>query len=239
LANTNAISVQDLCVSFNENQVLQNVSFDVREGEIFGLVGLNGIGKTTLIKTMLNLILPDSGAIDFFGISHGDLEAKKQYCYLPEKFTPSIFLKGREFLEFAIRFHRNDFDSSKAAQVCEALDLAVEFLDKKVKNYSKGMGQKLGLASIFLSEPKVAILDEPMSGLDPSARIALKQQLKLFKKSGKTVFFSSHILSDIEEICDRICILNKGKIVYIGSVQDLLASEKESLESAFLRIIKT
>ncbi len=218
--------------------VLEKVSFDVKPNEIFGFIGLNGQGKTTLIKIILDLLDQDHGEVEIFGVSRILPEARKRVCYLPEKFHPSIHQKGEEFLQFVLDFYGKKYDAAKARELCENLDLKFEMLKQKVSKYSKGMTQKLGLLAVFLSEADLVILDEPMSGLDPKARIALKRELIAYKNSGKTVFFSSHILSDMDEICDSIAILNNAQIAYCGSPQGFKNKhEEDSLDKAFLREI--
>lgn len=219
--------------------VLDKVSFEVKQNEIFGFIGLNGIGKTTLIKIILDLLDQDHGEVEIFGVSRVLPEARKKLCYLPEKFQPSQHLKGEEFVKFVLDFYGKKYDAQKARQICDNLDLRFEMLKQKVTKYSKGMTQKLGLLATFLSEAELIILDEPMSGLDPKARIALKRELIAYKEAGKTIFFSSHILSDMDEICSSIAVLNDTKIVYNGDPKGFKDKhEQDSLEKAFLKEIK-
>ena len=141
--------------------------------------------------------------------------------------------------KFVLDFYGKKLNLSKAKEICENLDLRFEVLKQKVTKYSKGMTQKLGLLAVFLSDAELVILDEPMSGLDPKARIALKKELLAYKNSGKTIFFSSHILSDMDEICDSIAVLNDAKIVYCGTPAGFKEKHQEdSLDKAFLREIK-
>ena len=222
------LKVLEISKSFNDKKVLDQISF-----------GLNGIGKTTLIKIALDLLDQDDGEIEIFGTSKILPQARKKICYLPEKFHPTSHLKGIEFLKFVLDFYNKKPDLSKAQEICKNLDLQFEMLKQKVTKYSKGMTQKLGLLAVFLSEAELIILDEPMSGLDPKARIALKKELLAYKNSGKTIFFSSHILSDMDEICDSIAVLNDAKIVYCGTPQGFKERHKEdSLDKAFLKEIK-
>jgi ABC-2 type transport system ATP-binding protein len=219
--------------------VLDKVSFEVKQNEIFGFIGLNGIGKTTLIKIILDLLDQDHGEVEIFGVSRVLPEARKKLCYLPEKFQPSQHLKGEEFVKFVLDFYGKKYDAQKARQICDNLDLRFEMLKQKVTKYSKGMTQKLGLLATFLSEAELIILDEPMSGLDPKARIALKRELIAYQAAGKTIFFSSHILSDMDEICSSIAVLNDTKIVYNGDPKGFKDKhEQDSLEKAFLKEIK-
>jgi ABC-2 type transport system ATP-binding protein len=233
------ISVENVSKSFSKRLVLDDVSLDVGKGEIFGLIGINGIGKTTLIKIILDLLFADSGKADIFGISSKNVEARKNIAYLPEKFSPSMSLKGREFLSFSLGYFNKIFDKKKAEYYANKLDLDTKFFDAKVTGYSKGMGQKLGLISMFLSEAPLLLLDEPMSGLDPHVRIRLKDLLKDYANKGNSVFFSSHILSDIDEICDKIGVIHKGKLVFVGTSKDFKTKYKaDSLERAFLKVIE-
>ncbi len=233
------IEVQKINKSFKKHHVLKDLSIKIELGETYGLVGLNGIGKTTIIKIILGLLQQDSGFVKLFGTDNANIESKRKICYLPEKFTPSQFLKGYEFLELASGYYQKSYDRKSAISICEELDFDPAALEKKVSSYSKGMGQKLGLVSVFLSNSPLLILDEPMSGLDPSARIFLKKKLQDYRKKGNSIFFSSHILADVEEICDRIGILHYGDLYYEGTVEKFIKKSKtKNLEQAFLAAIK-
>jgi ABC-2 type transport system ATP-binding protein len=233
------LNISDISKSFGEKKVLENISFQVKENEIFGFIGLNGVGKTTLIKIILDLLDQDFGEVEIFGISRILPESRKKLCYLPEKFSPSQHLKGEEFIKFVLDFYQKKYDENRAEKICTNLDLPFSVLKQKVTKYSKGMTQKLGLLAVFLSDSDLIILDEPMSGLDPKARIALKRELIDYKNQGKTIFFSSHILSDMDEICDSIAVLNEAKICYHGTPAGFKNLHSEvSLDKAFLKEIK-
>ena len=235
---TAPLTVRDVHKSFIDKKVLDSISFSLVPGEIFGLIGLNGAGKTTLIKIMLDLIDADGGEATLFGVPSTDIQARSQLSYLPEKFQPSRYLKGMEYLDLSLSYFGKTLNRDQARQQAEKLDLNPDVLDTRVGSYSKGMGQKLGLLGAFLVDTSLLILDEPMSGLDPSARIKLKDMLMNARSRGKTVFFSSHILSDIDEICDRIGIIHGGKLIYIGTPAAFKAKSTEtSLEKAFLQAI--
>ena len=193
--------------SYGSHQVLRDISFALKPGEIFGLIGLNGAGKTTLIKILLDLADADSGQARMFDEPCESVKARELISYLPEKFSPSRYLKGYEHLALALSYYGKKLDMEKARQLAVDLDLDPDVLARKVGSYSKGMGQKLGLIGAFMIDQPFMILDEPMSGLDPRARIKLKDTMLAAKAAGKTLFFSSHILSDIDEICDRIGII--------------------------------
>ncbi len=232
------LTVENVSKSYGKHRVLDGVSFDLKPGEIFGLVGLNGAGKTTLIKILLDLAAADSGKAKIFGQSSVSVKGREKLSYLPEKFSPSRYLKGNEYLALALSYFGKKLDIDKAKALATSLDLDPNVLGRKVGSYSKGMGQKLGLIGAFMVDQPFMILDEPMSGLDPRARICLKEVMLQAKREGKTLFFSSHILSDIDEICDRIGIIHDSKLVYLGTAADFKPTFREdSLERAFLKAI--
>lgn len=232
------ISIDKLNKSYKDNHVLQDVSFEVKKGEVFGLIGLNGAGKTTMIKILLGLLKKDSGDATIFGHDIFKTSTRDHLAFLPEKFQPSTHLKGYEQISLSLSFYKQKMDKKKAVKWAESLELNPDMLSHKITKYSKGMGQKLGLLSTILAERPLLILDEPMSGLDPKARILFKNAVLDYAKRGNTVFFSSHILSDIDEICDRIAILHNHKIIYTGTPAGFKKETKqESLEKAFLSVI--
>ena len=234
----NVLNISNISKSFINRLVLDNINLEVKEKNIFGFIGLNGQGKTTLIKIILDLLDKDSGQISIFHINSSNPIARKDVFYLPEKFQPSPHLSGKEFLKFALGFYQKKLDLHKAENICNNLDLDFAVLSQPVKKYSKGMTQKLGLLALFLSEADLVILDEPMSGLDPKSRINLKNEMINYKKLGKTIFFSSHILSDMDEICDEIAVLNNSKIIYKGTPKKFKTKFKEdNLDKAFLKSI--
>ena len=236
---TSPLKIDNIRKSYDGKQlVLDDVSFELKPGEIFGLVGLNGAGKTTLIKILLDLAKANSGSAQIFGEPSTNVKAREQLSYLPEKFSPSRYLKGSEYLSLALSYYGKKLDLEKAMTLAADLDLDPKVLTRKVGGYSKGMGQKLGLIGAFMVDQPFMILDEPMSGLDPRARIKLKEVMLQAKREGKTLFFSSHILSDIDEICDRIGIIHNSKLVYLGTAAAFKPTFKEeTLERAFLRAI--
>jgi len=224
--------------NYSDPLVISNVKFDVNPGEIFGLIGLNGVGKTTLIKVILDLHQATEGSVEIFGVDSKDYKARKKLAYLPEKFLPSQLLKGFEFVELAIASYGQKLDLEKAREGAAKLQLDPNVLTSRVGKYSKGMGQKLGLLSVFLTEAPLLVLDEPMSGLDPRARVELKNYMLEYRDRGHTIFFSSHILSDIDEICDRVGVIHDGGLKYLGTPKDMKAKfGNEILERAFLNCI--
>lgn len=238
---TKPLEIKNLHKSFKEHKVLDGVSIEVNKGEIFGLVGLNGVGKTTMIKIILGLLDQDSGEASIYGKNVKEKSARNNLSFLPEKFQPSIFLRGEEFLKLTCSYYKKPFSKPDAVRLARLLRLDPDVLKNRVSSYSKGMGQKLGLLSSLLVACPFLMLDEPMSGLDPSARIALKDALIDYVKNNpeNTIFFSSHILSDIDEICDKIAILHDTKIIYFGTPSGFKEQMGiNSLERSFLRAIE-
>jgi ABC-2 type transport system ATP-binding protein len=179
------------------------------------------------------------GDIRIFGVRNESPEARRHLVYLPEKFQPSSQLTGWEYLSILLSYFKQPLDKARARTIAAGVDLDPDVLGRRIRTYSKGMGQKLGLAGTLLVETPLMILDEPMSGLDPRARALLKDRLKACRAAGRSVFFSSHILADIEEICDRIGILHGGKIVFLGTPEDFIARHPApTLERAFLAALE-
>ena len=233
-----ALDVQGVSAGYGKRIVVERIEFAVNPGEVFGLVGLNGAGKTTLIKAVLGLGHME-GAAQIFGEPVGPPKGRKKLAYLPEKFLPSPLLKGWEFLSLTLAYYGKRLDREVALRLCEGLDLDTTALDRQGRSYSKGMGQKLGLLATMLTGLPLLILDEPMSGLDPRARIRLKDRLREYRNDGNAIFFSSHILADVEEICDRIAVIHRGRLVYSGTPASLVAQQGGlTLERAFLASIE-
>jgi len=206
--------------------VLKGVSFHVNEGEIFGYLGPNGAGKTTTIKCILNLIFPDSGRITIFGEDSLKPRARQKVGFLPENPYFYDYLTGKEFLAFyadLLGIHgREREEKIKYFLKLVGMERAA---DLQLRKYSRGMLQRIGLAQALLNDPALVILDEPMGGLDPIGRKEFRDIIVNLKKEGRTVFLSSHILQDIEMICDRVAIILAGEIINQGYLGDLI-SEK-------------
>ena len=171
------LDVQSISKSYAGRKVLSDIEFSLVPGEIFGLIGLNGAGKTTLIKIILDLVSAGSGKVRIFDEPSTSLKARSRLSYLPEKFQPSRYLRGMEYLDLALSYYGKKLDEAQARIMAEKFDLSPLVLDARVGSYSKGMGQKLGLLGAFMVEASLLVLDEPMSGLDPRARIKLKNML--------------------------------------------------------------
>jgi ABC-2 type transport system ATP-binding protein len=224
--------------SYGSAAVLRDVDLAIERGEYFGLAGVNGAGKTTLIKCMLDFCAVDAGRIELFGLPHREPRSRAQVAFLPERFVPPYYLTGRDFLRFMLALQERAYVTDEVRAMLDALDLDPGALAKPVRAYSKGMTQKLGLAACFLSGRDLYVLDEPMSGLDPKARACVKALLARLKAGGATLFFTSHALADVEEICDRMVVLHQGVPYFSGPPRALCDHYGEtSMERAFLRCI--
>ena len=233
-----AINIEKLSKSYSGNLVLDEIDLSVISGEFTGLVGVNGAGKTTLIKAVLDFISVDAGNIEIFGQSHRETSSRQSLSFLPEKFLPPYYLTGKDFLAYMAELNQVELKESEIEEIFKVLDLDISALKKSVRQYSKGMAQKLGLASCFLSQKPMLFFDEPMSGLDPKARVYLKRHLIKLKESGKTLFFSTHLLADIESLCDRIIVLHNGKIYFNGTPTECCEKyQADHLEDAYLKCI--
>ncbi len=227
-----AIRIRDLRKNFRlgfipkTRPVLKGITFSVREGEIFGFLGPNGAGKTTTIKCLLGLIRPDAGTADIFGRSSLSPRSRETLGFLPENPYFYDYLTAREFLAFTADLFGLD-RRDKAERIVRLLGLVglEKAADLPLRKYSRGMLQRAGLAQALINDPKLVILDEPLGGMDPLGRKEIRDIIVRFKDEGKTVFFTSHILQDIEMICDRVAIIVGGRIVREGALRDLV-SEK-------------
>ncbi|HZN02281.1 MAG TPA: ABC transporter ATP-binding protein, partial [Candidatus Polarisedimenticolia bacterium] len=218
-------------LSLRKYWILKDLSFEVHPGEIFGFIGTNGAGKTTTIKLVLGLLFPDSGTIRLCGEDPARPEARRRVGFLPENPYFHDYLTGAEFLDFHARLHgfRQPERRKRVGELLERVGLTNR-ADRALRLYSKGMLQRIGLAQALLHDPDVVILDEPMSGLDPIGRRDVRDLILELKRRGRTVFFSTHILSDTETICDRVGMLVRGRLAAIGTVEELVRGEVESWE---------
>lgn len=206
---------------------LNHCTLQVYEGETFGLLGPNGAGKTTLLKMLLGVLRPTSGRARLLGHPVGDRSVKQQIGYLPENAYFYDFLTGWEFLQYTAGLFGipRATQDKRIASLLDLVGLTQETAKKKqIRQYSKGMQQRIGMAQALINDPEVVFLDEPMSGLDPTGRYQVREIILSLKEQGKTIFFNSHILSDVEVICDRIAILDQGDLVCIGRLQELLGT---------------
>ena len=220
---------------------VDSLNLDIKNGEIFGFLGPNGAGKTTTIRMITGILDIDEGdiLIDGESIKTNSLQAKKNFGFVPD--SPDMFLKlkGIEYLNFMADI----YEVSKEKRVEKIEELTKKFeiyneLNSQIQSYSHGMRQKIVICAALLSEPKNWILDEPMTGLDPKSSFDLKEMMREHAKSGKTVFFSTHVLEVAEKLCDRVGIINKGKLVFVGTFEEMKEKFKEegTLEELFLEI---
>ena len=223
------LAVSDLAKTFRKPftgravEAVRGVSFAVERGEIFGFLGPNGAGKTTTIKMLTGLIAPTRGSASIFGIPAPSPEAMGRVGFLPENPYVYPYLTPREFVALCGRLSgvRGASLDARVVAVLERVGVAYA-MDRAVRTMSKGMLQRVGLAAALVHEPELLVLDEPMSGLDPAGRKEVRDLIEGEQRAGRTVFFSSHILSDVEMLCDRVCILRRGEVVVAGRMDELL-----------------
>lgn len=220
---------------FGNKVILKDIDLQVARGEFFGLVGMNGTGKSTMIKAILDLIAIDSGEIELFGHSSRKVHSRDNIAYLPDRFSPPTHLLCKDFLAYMLKLHGSSKTIAQIKTTLKALDLDEAILNMSVGKLSKGMTQKLGLTSCLLSEKSLLILDEPMSGLDPKSRYLFKQQLSDLRDEKLTVFFSSHVLADVEELSDSMAVLHQSSIMYRGTTDGFIGQYKgDTLEQAYI-----
>jgi ABC-2 type transport system ATP-binding protein len=207
---------------------LKGCSLSVYQGETFGLLGPNGAGKTTLLKLLLGIIRPSDGQGLLLGHPLGDRTVKQRIGYLPENAYYYDYLTGWEFLQMAAGLFQipAKVQRQRIPQLLDLVGLPQAAARKKqLRQYSKGMLQRVGMAQALINDPELVFLDEPMSGLDPLGRYQMRQIILLLQKQGKTIFFNSHILSEVEQICDRVAILAQGELICTGSLDELLGTD--------------
>lgn len=238
------IEIKNVSQSYVKNEkVIDNMNLKIDDGIVFGFIGPNGAGKTTTIEMITGVLDIDEGdiLIDGKSIKQNPIEAKKLFGFVPD--TPDAFekLTGLEYLNFIADVYK----VSPEDRLDKVQKLSREFgiynnLRDRIQSYSHGMKQKLLIISVLLYNPKNWILDEPMTGLDPKASYTLKKLMKEHSKKGNTVFFSTHVLEVAEKICDKIAVIDKGKIIFVGTCEELKEKYKtnSSLEESFLKIIE-
>ena len=220
---------------------VDNLNLEIRDGEIFGFLGPNGAGKTTTIKMITGILNPDEGdiLIDNVSIQKNPLEAKKKFGFVPD--SPDMFLrlKGIEYLNFLADIYEipNDIRKQRIEELTKKFEIQ-DALQSQIQTYSHGMRQKIVIVGVLLNNPKNWILDEPMTGLDPKSSFDLKEMMRKHSREGNTVFFSTHVLEVAEKLCDRIGIINKGKLVFVGTYEEMKEKfeGKGTLEELFLEI---
>lgn len=238
-SNAPALRIAGLTKRYGTLPVIEPLDLEVGAGAAFGLVGVNGAGKTTLIKCLLDLCASDAGRVEIFGVANRLPAARLRLGYVPERFLPPHYLRCREFLELNLALAGERFARAPAERLLADLELEADVLERPVRQLSKGMTQKLGLAGCFLVPRDLYVLDEPMSDLDPASRVAVKSVLVRLVAGGRTLFFTSHVLADVEELCSSIAVLHRGGVRFLGTPAGLCERFGEArLERAFIRCIK-
>lgn len=236
------IEIKNVSKSYKKGKkIIDNINLKINDGEIFGFIGPNGAGKTTTIKMITGILEIDQGDIfiDSKSITTNPIEAKKKIGFVPD--NPDIFLKlkGIEYLNFIADIY--EISSKERIEKIKELSELFEMegnLNNKIQSYSHGMRQKIIIMGVLLHEPQNLILDEPMTGLDPKSSFDLKKIMKDYAKKNKTVFFSTHILEVAERLCDKIAVIDKGKIIFIGTYEEMKRqfNNNGSLEDVFMEI---
>jgi len=219
-------------------RALNQLNLEVRRGEIFGFLGPNGAGKTTTLKLLMRLIYPTQGSARILGEPIEDVSTRARIGYLPENPYFYDYLSGRELLEYTAALFGIPSEQAKARRkdLLSLVGLDSERANRQLRKYSKGMLQRIGIAQALVNDPEIVFMDEPMSGLDPNGRREVRDLLLALRAQGKTVFFSSHILSDVEALCDRAAILSRGKLLRCGTVHELTGIEDTAVEVVALGI---
>jgi len=233
-----ALKFEDLAKTYRERRAekraLNGISFAVEAGEIVGFLGPNGAGKTTAMHILMDILFPTSGRTEIMGIDSRDPRSRGQVGFLPEIFAFDGFLTGARFLKLF-----GSLSGRGKELVAEHIPELLVFLDMptaanvRIKNYSKGMTQKIGLAQALIGNPQILILDEPTSGMDPIAKARIKQLFVRLRSQGKMIFLSTHILSDVEDIADRVAIINEGALLACDKVSSLLAADERGYKIVF------
>lgn len=221
------------------SRVVDDLSLSLKKGEAYGLIGPNGAGKTTTVKMIVGLTMPDSGAISIFEKPNTNIEIRHRIGFMPENPIFYAYLSARELMYFIARLFKIEKSQipEKIDQILKSVGLE-NAANRAIRGFSKGMRQRLGLAQALVNNPEILILDEPLDGLDPLGRSDIKDYLLKMKKAGTTILLSSHILSDVEEICDRIGIIDQGALIEEGEVKKIIPKNL-NLEEFFVQTIKS
>jgi ABC-2 type transport system ATP-binding protein len=221
-------------------RAVDGISFTIHEGEVVGFIGVNGAGKSTTMKTLLGFMFPSAGKVEVFGKTPGDVESRLNIGYLPEVAMYYPFMKARELLELygGLQGLSKDVLKQRIPALLEKVGLQGKG-EILLRNFSKGMQQRVGIAQALLADPRLLIFDELSSGLDPVGRHDLRHVLLELKKAGRSIFFSSHELSEVESLCDRVILIHRGKLLRDESIAALKAeSGDQDLESFFIRLVR-
>jgi ABC-2 type transport system ATP-binding protein len=225
------VDIKNLTKTYNKNRGIMNLTFSIEEGEIFGFIGPNGAGKSTTIRTLLNFIYPTSGSATIFGkdiIKHSK-EIRQKVGYLPSEVHYYDDMKVVDLLKYSAGFYKK-FNSKRMKDLAERLDLD---LNKKIEDLSFGNRKKVGIVQALLHEPKLLILDEPTSGLDPLMQNTFFELLTVEREKGTTIIFSSHILSEVQKMCDRVAIIKEGQLVKVETIENLTKNNLKNIKIIF------
>jgi len=241
----NVVEITNLRVEFRGQRgtppaklAVNDLTLNVRTGEVFGFLGPNGAGKTTTMNVLLGFVNATSGTARLFGVDVREPIARQRIGYLPELTYYYKFLTAEELLRFYARvFGIAGGEANKRIDVLLKLVELEHARKRSIKTYSKGMQQRVGLAQALINNPDLLILDEPTSGLDPLGRMKVREIIQRLKNEGKTVFFSSHELGEVETVCDRVALVNQGELKVEGRVADLVAQYQCDLEKIFLKVV--
>lgn len=239
------LSIESLRVEYRSRDLgeatkvaVKNLTLRVDRGEVFGFLGPNGAGKTSTMNVLLGFVPPTSGTAWIFGVDVREPIARQRIGYLPEQTYYYKFLSAEELLRFyAGIFQIPNLEAERRIDAVLKLVELEHARKRQIKTYSKGMQQRVGLAQALINNPELLILDEPTSGLDPVGRMQVRQIIQRLKGEGKTVFFSSHELGEVETVCDRVAILHQGELRTEGRVSDLIKEHSANLEQIFLKLI--
>ena len=237
------ISIKNVSKSYNGGKTysVKDLSLEIKDGEIFGLLGPNGAGKSTTLNMLVGVLNPTSGSIEIDGIdvTKNPTQAKRNLCYVGDSPDHLLRLKGREYLQFIADIYgvSNEERATRIQELAENYGMAKE-LDNQIRSYSHGMRQKMMVMGALLPNPSVWVLDEPMTGLDPKASWLLKQSMRQHADAGKTVLFSTHVLDVAEKVVDRVGIIAKGTLLFVGTVEEMREQfrSNSSLEEMFLEL---
>ncbi len=234
----NVIEVRHLSKEYGtkkKSSAVKDISFSLQKGSVFGFIGPNGAGKTSTMKILVGLSRPTSGSVTILGTTPFDIRTKEKIGFMPESPQFYQYLTGEEFLLMATEFFALSNKKQRVHTALKEVNL-LHGAKKRIRTYSKGMLQRLGLAQAMINDPDILLLDEPLDGLDPLGRAEIKKIILDLKQQGKTIFLNTHILGDVEEICDTVAIIDQGKIITTGSPEEISRGYKD-LEDAFVKII--
>jgi ABC-2 type transport system ATP-binding protein len=233
-----AVRIDNVGKQYGRRDALAAVTIEVAAGESVAIVGVNGAGKTTLLRCLLDFVRPDTGRIELFGVDSREPRARETLSFLPERFAPPAYLTGHEIMQWLAGLRGEAWSLDDSREAFERFAVPIEAIDRPMRAYSKGMMQKLGLASALAGGRPLLVLDEPMSGLDPLARRALADTLQQARRQGTGLLFTSHALADVQRLCDRMVLIHEGRVRFVGAPHELVAQTGTAdLDEAFVAAV--